>query len=137
MREGLAFFVPAAGHDFFVDEVALAEPALAVAGEGALVGQANPAVEGHPVHQLGVDEVLFAVAHFPNAFVGLLPVVADPIETAANAYPEIVRDGANIFVGEVQGIHELAVDVALVLLDGGVADAHRTRLAIAFPVIQR
>ena len=124
LGEGFALFVPALGHDFFVDLVAGFQPAGVVAGEGTLFGEANAAIERDPVHQLRVDEILFAVAHFPDAFVGLLPVVAEPVEAMANADPEIVGDRGDIFVVEVERVHEFAVDVGLILRDGGVADAH-------------
>ncbi len=50
LREGLAFFVPPFGHYFFIDGVAFAHPTMPVAGEGALVGEADTTIQCDPVH---------------------------------------------------------------------------------------
>ena len=39
-----------------------------------------------------------------------------------------------IFIIQIDGIHELAVDVELELIIGAVPNAHRGRLLVAFPV---
>src|ERR1700747_714930 len=50
-----------------------------------------------------------------------------------DANPEIVGDRANVLVGEVERIHQLAVNVGLVLLGGCVADADRGGAHVALP----
>ena len=49
------------------------------AGETALLGEAETAIEGDPEHDFGVDEVLFFVAHFPDGHVGLVDDGEDEI----------------------------------------------------------
>jgi hypothetical protein len=66
-----------------------------------------------------------------------LPVVTNPIETTTDAHPEIVGDRTDIFVGEVERIHQLAVDVSLVLIGSGVADTDGRRAHVAFPMRER
>ena len=54
-----------------------------------------------------------------------------------NADPEIVGDRADIFVVEIERVHQLAVDVGLILVGGGVADADWRRAHVALPMIER
>jgi len=54
-------------HDFFVERITDGEPQSAVrAGQTAFVGKPEAAVEGHPEHDFGVDEILLFVADFPD-----------------------------------------------------------------------
>lgn len=80
--------------------------------------------------------MFLAIAHLPNASVGKLPVLADPVKTSADLYPNVVGGRADVLVGQIKRIHELAVDVCLVLRNGFIADTHRAGPSIAFPVIQ-
>ena len=66
LHEGLTVAVPALRHDLLVHLVTHPEPAAAVAGEGAFVGQTDAAIQGDPAHQLRIDEMLAAAAHFPR-----------------------------------------------------------------------
>src|SRR5262245_6223925 len=75
--------------------------------------------------------------YLPDAFVGLVPVVAHPIDGVGDPLPEIVAGRLRVLVVEVEGIDELAVDIELELTVGGVADAHRARAAITFEVVER
>ena len=81
--------------------------------------------------------MLFAAAHLPDAFIGLLPIVANPIETMTDADPEIVGDRADVFVIEIEGVQEFAVDVRLILVGGIIADADRRGVNISGPMIQK
>src|SRR5580693_1011425 len=81
--------------------------------------------------------MLFAAAHLPDAFVRLLPIVANPIETMTDADPEIVGNRADVFVVEIEGVQEFAVDVRLILVGGIIADADRRGVNIPGPMIQR
>src|SRR5208282_4985348 len=81
--------------------------------------------------------MLPAIAHLPNAGVRALPVLANPLKTIADFYPNVVGGGADVLVGQVKRVHELAVDVSLELRNSGIADAHRSGGSIAFPMIQR
>ena len=63
-----------------VDRVARVAPAVEVGGQAALPGHADRALDRDPAHQPRVDEVLAAAAHLPDALVGPVPVVADPVD---------------------------------------------------------
>ena len=124
-------------HDVAVDGVAACFPAGAVGGEGALLGQAQAAVESDPAHELRVDEVLPLAAYLPDAFVLLIPVVAHPVDEVVQVRPEVVRDGCVVLVAEVDGVHELAVDIELQLVGGSVADAYGGGATVAVEVVER
>ena len=51
-------------------------------------------------------------------------------------HPEIVVNRADIFVVEIERVHQLAVNVGLILIGGGVADAHWAGAHVALPVIE-
>ena len=125
LHKRLAACVPSLGHDFFVDLIADFQPAGSVGGKRALVRQAQTAVQGNPRHDLGIDKVPAAAAHFPDAFVLSFPVVAKPVDEAAQAQPAVVADGFDVFVVEINRVHQFAVDVELELPVGRVADSNR------------
>ena len=64
-------------------------------------------------------------AGLPDALVGLLPVVAHPVEHADQGAPAGIGDADADPTGEVDGVHELAIDVELQLVGCPVADAYR------------
>ena len=125
LGESLPLGVPAAGHDLLVDVVALGAPPVDVGWPAAALGEPDRAVEGDPALHPAVGEVLAAAAGFPDAFVGLVPVIAEPVDH--------VRDGGPALVGRLQaarvdlgdGVERLAVDVELQLVGGAVADPDR------------
>ena len=71
--------------------------------------------------------MLSAATYFPNALIGPPPVIAQPVDQVTQMHPEVVRDGIAVLVGQIHGIHELAVDVQLQLVIRAVTDADRTR----------
>src|SRR6266404_5233689 len=80
--------------------------------------------------------MFLAVAHLPDSLVWGLPVLAHPIESLLDPCPEIIGNRQHIFVVQIQRVHQFAVNIALVLLVRSIADAHRARLLIAFPMLQ-
>jgi hypothetical protein len=50
--------------------------------------------------------------------------------------PKVVGDGGAVLVVEVDGVHELAVDVQLKLVVGVVAYPDRARAAVAFEMVE-
>ena len=90
------------------------------------------AVERDPGHHLRVGEVPARAAHLPDALVGLVPApsTSSSSSTCWSAQPRIVRRDA-VRARLVQRVDDLAVDVELELLGGGVADAHRPRALVA------
>ena len=75
-------------------------------------------------------------ADLPDPLVLARPVVADPVHQPAEVFPSVVAEGRAVLVEQVDGVHQLAVDVELQLAVGGVADPHRARAAIALQVRQ-
>jgi hypothetical protein len=65
------------------------------------VRQPKTAIEGHPTHQLGVNEMPAAAAYFPNAFLLLLPIFTDIIDQAPQMDPKIIRYRTAVLVLQV------------------------------------
>ena len=80
--------------------------------------------------------MLRAAAHLPDALVLALPVVADPVDHAADPQPRVVADRLAVLVEQIDRVQQLAVDVELQLVVGAVADPHRTRAHVAVEVIE-
>src|SRR5579871_3214095 len=80
--------------------------------------------------------MLFPIAHLPNACVGALPVLANPVEAFADLSPRIICDRADVLVTEIDRVHDLAINVHLDLRNRGITDAHGAGSAIALPVFQ-
>src|SRR5207247_10258199 len=118
-----------------VDTVAVAEPAREVGGTAVLAGEPDDAVQGHPAHQPAVGEVLPAAAGLPDAIVGLVPVLAQPVGELAQLDPAGMANLDAVAIGEIDGVQHFAVDVELELAGGAVADAHRLGARIALPVV--
>ena len=73
-------------------------------------------------------------ARLPDALVGLVPVRAHPLDDAGQVAPRVVVDRPSVLVEEVDGVHQLAVDIELKLLGGRVADANGGRSRVALEV---
>ena len=141
LHEGLSLLAPALGHDPREDRVTLGCPATEIRGERAVGRDADGAVERDPAHEPRVGEVLSTAADFPDALVGLMPVVAEPVEVAGDLLPVVVGHelpvaGQCELLVEVDRVDELAVDVELQLAGGSVSDADRTGTGVALEVIE-
>src|SRR5207249_11207722 len=107
------------------------------AAEESLFLQLDQSVERRPREQARVGVRRPARARLPDAFVGLAPMTA---YVFAEAYQHALGLAIEARAGPRElrrGVDDLAVDVELQLLDGGVADAHRARAAVAAPAVQR
>src|SRR5215472_7750791 len=93
-------------------------------------------IQCHPIHHLRENEMVLSVAHLPNACVRTLPILANPIEAAPHSDPHVVRNRTDVFVVQIERVHELTVNIGLELRSGSIADADRSRTAISLPVIQ-
>jgi hypothetical protein len=133
LGERPAFPVPTVVHDLGVDPVALGDPAAEV---GGAAGEADHAVKRHPALKAAVGEVLAAAAGLPDALIGLVPVLADPVGELGELRPAGMADPDAVPVGEVARVQQLAVDVELELVGGAVADPHRPGAGVALPVVQ-
>ena len=112
-------------------------PLVQVGGTAVAGGQPDRPVEGRPAHHPAVREVLLAAAGLPDPLAGLVPVVGQPVDHAAQRDPAAVTQLDPVLVGEVDAVQRLAVDVHLPLVRRAVADPHRARAAVALPVVQR
>src|SRR5215208_5968313 len=126
LHESFALRTPALLHDLLVDLVTDLQPLVAVGGKRALVGEPQTPVDGDPAHESGVHEVPAAAPGLPDPFVLDLPVVADPVDQGPKVGPQFVGDGGAVLVIEVDGIHQLAVDIELQLVVGAVSEPDGT-----------
>ena len=111
------------------------DPLLAIGRQSAFVGQPLAAIQRDPIHDFRIDKMGFPVAHLPDACVRTLPILADPVQAATDPHPHIVGDRADIFVIEVERVHEFTVNIRLELGSGRIADANRSGFAVSLPVI--
>src|SRR5579859_887406 len=118
------------GENAFIYFIALFFP-MAVLGEGTRLGDLRGPVERHPAGDAGEKEILPAASYFPDAVIGLVPVLAQPVHLLLQRLPEIIRDGVPILIEQIYGIHQLAVDIQLQLRIGVIADANGSAALIA------
>src|SRR5262249_58200814 len=97
---------------------------------GMFLGETLAAIQCDPIHDVRIHKMILLVSHLPNTCIRTLPILADPIEATTDLDPHIVRNRADIFVVEVERIHQLTVNIRLELRDGGIADANWSRFAI-------
>src|SRR5215217_4201533 len=128
--------MPCTGHDLAIDGIAHGEPAHHIGGHPALPGDPDSPLDRYPAHQPRVGEVLAATPRLPDALVGLLPVLAHPLDYAREVLPGIVGDGRGVLVVKVDRVDELSVDVQLQLPSGGVANSHRPQATVSFEVAE-
>jgi hypothetical protein len=136
LDETLEFGVPEVGVDIVMNGGADLVPVFEGSGQAAFRGEADPAIECDPAHEPGEEEFLALPADFPDAFVWQLPMLTDPIDDLGDAGPGIISNRAPVFVEEVDGIEEFAVDIELELAPCGIADADRFGTAVAFEMIE-
>ncbi len=140
----LAFGVVAVGQDVGTDRVAQRRAIWATGRDRSVLGDpADRTVDRHPGHHLGVHEMPPRPANFPDALVGLRPARLEEVHQLALQRPGDVVDRiarapdpaccelAADLARHVQGVHHLAVDVELELVDGRVADPYRSRALVA------
>lgn len=68
---------------------------------------------------------MLVVADFPDGHVWLVEDRQDVIQELTDRHPGVVVDGFAVFVVEVDGVHQFAVNVELLMKRRAVADAHR------------
>src|SRR5690606_3815926 len=132
--------VPARGHDLGLDPVTLADPPVHVGGPPPVPGHADGAVERHPRHELPVDERPAAAARLPDPLVGVVPVLAQPVDDVDDVRPAVVADAPVAERTAVEGVdrvERLAVDVELQLVGGAVAHPHGPGPHVAVEMVER
>jgi len=117
--------VPEPGEHVVEDPVPRLVPLRERSRKRALGRQADRPVEGHPAHHSREDELLPASAHLPDALVRPVPVRGEPVHQPHEVRPGVVPHGRAILVVQVHGVHQLAVDVEVEVVEGSVADADR------------
>ncbi len=122
--EDAALGVDALGHDVGADGLAQGAPVFQRALIAEVLNAADRAVQHHPGHHLGIGEVLRPRAHLPDALVRLVPDLRDMADHRLLQRPALAVGAAGRLAALVEDIHQLAIDVELELLVGGVADAH-------------
>ena len=120
-----------------IDRVARGAPFGQRGGERPLHRHADAPVYSHPAQDPGIEKLPPAAPHLPDSVIGLPPIGGHPIHQGGDSSPEIVAGGLLVLVVEVDGIEQLAIDVELQLVRGGVTDPHRARAAVALQVIER
>lgn len=117
-----------------VNAIASFAPAVEFAVELELFEGFDAAIEGDPGHDLRMGEMPARAANFPNALVGLVPMVRDEVDEVTLDVPGVFRRGEAEVAFEVGGVDDLAVNIELKLAGGGVADADRAGIFVAVEV---
>src|SRR5262245_66042248 len=108
LHERLLRVVPAFRHDPAVDLVALLPPAVELGGPALIERHPDGTVEGHPPHEPAVREGLATTPRLPDPLVGLVPVLAQPVDHAHDVLPAAIADGRMHTVHEADRVHRLA-----------------------------
>ena len=132
LGEGPPLGVPAVLQHVAVDGIAHGAPPLDRTGHSKLLDRLHCPVQGHPAHDLGVGEVAPWPAHLPDALVRLGPRGLEPLHEVRQHAPGVAGAAAEPELHPGEGsVHQLAIDVELELLGGGVADPDRSRTLVA------
>ena len=89
-----------------------------------MLGVLDRPIERHPGHHFGMGEVPARTAHFPDAFVRLVPVRLQKLDNLALDPPVVFAEPQPGAARDVEGIRDLAKDIQLELCVRGVADPH-------------
>src|SRR5437879_5366677 len=97
--------------------------------------QANSMVKGHPAHQARMDKGLGATSHLPDPLIRLMPVQSQPAKQTTQVLPEII---GNVLVAiiDVDSVHQLAIDVKLLLVVRTIANTHGMAPQVSFQVVK-
>src|SRR6185312_740952 len=98
--------------------------------------RADGAIEGYPRHHFREHEVPSAAANLPNALVRLRPDLFEVRDQRFLQSPACLQLGQAFSPRLVQRIENLAVDIQLKLLRGGIPDPYRLRSFIALQLSQ-
>src|SRR4051812_6366400 len=132
----MAFVAPAPFHDLAVDGIAGLGPMNEVGREPSPACDRDRPVQSHPGHEPAIREVLTATTGFPDAVVGLVPVLAEPVDDVAETFPTLIRHRQAVQVAEVHRVQSLTEDVELQLGCGAVPDPDGARTAPSVEVVE-
>ena len=92
LDEGGPLLAPPLLHDLCVDLITRVPPPLHVCRSAAAFRDTQASVHSDPGHHAAVYEILLAAPRLPDALVGSIPVVAQPVEDPFQVRPCIVAD---------------------------------------------
>ena len=136
-HEDAAAVIDAVTHDRSADRSARCAPVRRRCTQSVRLRQLQAAMHGHPAADLRMDEVTRRVADFPDAVIRPVPACRGGIDDAHQEVPVVGIGHVAALAPLPAQLEQHAVHVALELLVGGVADAHRPRPAPALEVIER
>src|SRR5207253_11014837 len=87
LHKRMQIVIPEVGKDILSNGVARMQPSLEWRRKGAFLRKPQCSIESHPAHQTGVQEFSRAATNLPYAFIGPLPVLAQPLQHALNILP--------------------------------------------------
>jgi hypothetical protein len=88
-------------------------------------------VERSPDHHAGVGEVPFGTADLPQPVIRLVPLLGQPLHQDALQVPRVLVVLEPSLARDVERDHHLAEHVGLALVDGSVADPHRSGVGVS------
>src|SRR5713101_7064943 len=103
---------------------------LARSVEPVLLDRLDPAVESDPRHDFREGELARRAANLPDALVRLLPDRLQIFEQLLLQRPGKAAAFEPVAVTGVERVHQLAINVELQLFVRGIADPHRSAVAI-------
>src|SRR4051794_5733107 len=83
-----------------------------------------------------MEKMLPACPELPDSFVFAVPVISQPVHDLHDSLPTVFRNPGRIFIGQVNSIHNLAVDIELKLLGGAIPNAYWPRLPISGKMVE-
>lgn len=98
--------------------------------------EADRAIERDPAQQLGAEVVAVALAALPDTGVRLAPVAGGALGETGEELGGQVVELAELVAQDPGSFEYLAEHVELLLVPGGVADAHRPAVAKAGEVLE-
>src|SRR5271170_3074523 len=83
-----------------------------------------------------MSEALAPCARLPDALVGLVPVLTQPVGHGCDRRPYAIGELLGVAIERVRRVDDLAVDVELELVCGSVAHADRRRGRVAREMVE-
>jgi hypothetical protein len=131
LNEGVALPVEAVLADVGMDGLAALAPVIGWPLKAEMFGGLYGAVEGDPAHHARMGEGACRASDLPYSPVGFPPYGFEMGEDRFLEPPRFLQRAEFGFAGSMQDFHQLAEDIELHLVGGGIADAHRWAFLVA------